>query len=226
MRRFTTATLTLLACLTLISATDAAEKCCSAKTKALFNGQNLEGWNVFVDADKTPDDLWSVQDGVLVCTGKPNGYIHTTEKFKNFKLVVEWRWPEEPGNSGVLVRIASEPISFLPKCVEAQLMHGNAGDLWGFYGFDIKGPEDRFKEVKDHEALGDFVGVGRAKDAEKKPGKWNRYEITVKSDRINVVMNGKKVNKAWGLAEIAGPVGLQSEGAPIEFRKVELTPLK
>lgn len=51
-------------------------------------------------------------------------------------LSFEWRWApgSEPGNSGVLLRIAGEPETFMPKCVEAQLKHGSAGDIWAFYG--------------------------------------------------------------------------------------------
>ena len=57
-------------------------------------------------------------------------------------------------------------------------------------------------------------------------GQWNRYEITLQGKKLSVAINGEKINEAWGLDDVAGPIGLQSEGAEIHFRKVELTPLK
>jgi hypothetical protein len=92
---------------------------------------------------------------------------------------LEWRWAPgtEPGNNGVLLRIASDPISFLPKCAEAQLRHGDAGDIWGFYGFKLKGDAARWRDIKGHAQLGDFWGVGKIKNAEKEAGEWNLYEI-------------------------------------------------
>jgi len=217
-------TLTLLAALSSVASADEN----GTETIALFNGKNLDGWKVFAMGDNVPDDLWTVRDGMLVTIGKPIGFIHTTDKYEDYKLVVEWRWPEgkEPGNSGVLLRINGEPVAFMPPCVEAQLKSGNAGDLYGFIGASIDGPEDRLKQIEDHKVLGDFTGVPRMKTVEKPVGQWNRYEITIEDKKISVTINGEKINEAWGLDEVAGPIGLQSEGAEIHFRKVELTPLK
>ena len=86
----------------------------------LFNGRDLSGWEYFlVDEDAGMENVWSVQDGILVCKGDPRGYLCTENDYENFRLVVEWRWPEEPGNSGVLMRITGEP-EMLPNSVEAQ----------------------------------------------------------------------------------------------------------
>lgn len=72
----------------------------------LFNGSDLSGWEYFlVDSNAVMEDVWSVEDGILVCQGEPRGYLQTENGYENFQLVVEWRWPEEPGNSGVLMRI-------------------------------------------------------------------------------------------------------------------------
>ena len=81
------------------------------------------------------------------------------------------------------------------------------------------------REVKGHKDLGDFKGYGKIKAGETTPGHWNRYDITVKGGEIEVRVNGVLVNKAKGLDVLAGPIGLQSEGGQIEFRKVRLTEL-
>jgi len=205
----------------------AAEK--KPEATELFNCKCLAGWECFlVDKDVKMEDVWSVKDGLLVCKGEPLGYLFTKKEFKNFKLIVEWRWApgEEPGNSGVLLRIVGDAVTFLPKCVEAQLQNGGAGDIWAFYGANVKGDKERMRIIKDHKALGDFAGVGKIKAAEKKPGEWNTYEITFNGGDLTLLVNGEKVNEATGCDVVPGRIGLQSEGGEIHFRKVQLTPIK
>jgi len=186
----------------------------------LFNGANLDGWDFFlVDGGVGMGEVWSVEDGILVCKGEPNGYLYTTADYESFKLVVEWRWPEEPGNSGVLMRVAPEEV-MLPSCVEAQLRSGNAGDMYGFQGFRIGGDPDRLSEI----SIG--WSLQKIEANENEPGEWNRYEITAEGERISVVLNGKLVNEATGCEVRPGRIGLQSEGGVIHFRKVDLTPLE
>jgi hypothetical protein len=198
------------------------------KAIKLFDGKSLEGWGChLVDPDVKTEDVWSVKDGILICKGEPLGYLFTKKEYKNFRLIVEWRWApgKEPGNSGVLMRATGEPIGFMPKCIEAQLKSGSAGDIWAFRGFCAEGPRKRLREVQDHESLGDFVGVGKSKDAENKPGEWNTYRIQFKDDSLKLSINGERVNAASGCDVVAGKIGLQSEGAEIHFRKVNLIPL-
>jgi len=198
------------------------------RAEKLFNGENLDGWDCFViEPGVKMEDVWSVADGNLVTKGEPLGYLFTKQEFSSFRLTIEWRWAPgtEPGNSGVLLRIAAKPVSFLPKCVEAQLKHGSAGDIWAFYGAAVEGDPERFKKVEGHEQIGDFAGVGKSTDTENKPGEWNKYVIKLDGPDLTLRINGKKVNEATGLDVLAGPIGLQSEGGQIEFRTVRLAPL-
>jgi hypothetical protein len=193
---------------------------------AIFDGESLAGWShVLVGDSAKMEDTWSVADGVLVCKGEPLGYLHTDGSYRDFKLEFEWRWEGTPGNSGVLLRIAGEPVEFMPKCVEAQLQHENAGDIWGFFGAAVTGDAERIREVKDHKDLGNFTGVGKIKGAEKPAGEWNHYEITVNGSDMELKVNGELVNQASGLDIVAGPIGLQSEGGKIHFRNVRVTTL-
>lgn len=197
-----------------------------ATATELFDGKSLAGWDSHLDDENAKTaDVWSVRDGVLVCKGQPMGYLYTTKQYENFKLKLQWRWPEgkEPGNSGVLLRISGEPHGFLVKCAEAQLKHGNAGDVWGFYGFHVSGDRNRIREVKDHKDLGNFAGVAHSINAEKEPGQWNTYEIKLIDDDLTVKINGELVNQATDLDVTPGYIGLQSEGTEIEFRNIELT---
>ncbi len=193
----------------------------------LFNGQNLTNWTaVLAEPKVTKDQVWSVQDGLLDCKGEPMGYLGTKDSYTNFRLVVEWCWApgKNPGNSGVLMRINGKPQA-LPRCIEAQLKSGSAGDLYGFHGMKIDGDPARRKEAKGHELLGDFIGVQKISGNENPPGEWNKYEILLNGPNLKVWVNGKLVNEATDCEVLAGPIGLQSEGGEIQFRAVQLTPL-
>ncbi|MBL7221173.1 MAG: DUF1080 domain-containing protein [Phycisphaerae bacterium] len=191
----------------------------------LFDGKSLTGWEHYlVKPDLKMSDVWSVRDGLLVCKGTPMGYIATKKEFTNFKLVVEWRWPpgKQATNSGVLMRITGKPQA-LPKCVEAQLKAGSAGDVYGFHGFHVKGSARVISA--ENKFVGKLSGVSKIKGNEKKPGEWNKYEITFNGGDLTVILNGQKVNEATGCDVVAGKIGLQSEGGEVHFRTVRLIPL-
>ncbi len=194
--------------------------------KALFDGRSLEGWVAIVpDAGlkegaqdaATIGATWTVRDGVLVCLGKPQGYIRTREKFANFVLRLEWRFDPETkraGNSGVLVRLIGEDKVW-PKSVEAQLHSGNAGDFWNIDNFTMTTATERTRGRNTKKTHG----------AERPVGEWNDYEIIVHKGDVILKVNGEEVNRATGVEEAPGFIALQSEGAEIHFRDVRLTPL-
>ena len=182
----------------------------------LWNGKDLTGWKLFVpDEGVNVNDVWSVKDDVIYCTGKPNGYMRTEEKYGNYILHLEWRWPAEPTNSGVLVH-ASGPDQLWPKCIECQLMAGNAGDfvLMGGVGITIDGQDKQDAQRR-------FVGITKKKQSSEKPaGEWNMYEIHCKADTISCYVNGVLQNSGTKATETSGWICLQSEGGPIEFRNI------
>ena len=192
----------------------------------LFDGKSLKGWEYFlVEPDVKMADVWSVKDGLLICKGEPMGYLATKKEYTNYQLIVEWRWaPGKPaGNSGVLMRITGEPKA-LPKCAEAQLKAGSAGDIYGFHGFQVKGDAARARTAEG-EMIGKLSGVSKIKGNEKEPGEWNKYEITLNGGDLTLLVNGEKVNEATDCDVVAGKIGLQSEGGEVHFRTVQLTPL-
>ena len=215
--------MTGLAALALTLPGRAEDKARPAKTVKLFNGTDLSGWTTFLDPKvkgAKPEEVWSVKDGVLHCTGKPNGYLLTEKEYGDYVLTVEWRWPEKAGNSGVFVHV-SGPNKIWPKGVEAQLWSGHAGDFWlvGEFKLDVdKSRQD--KRVSRH-----YFRMKTDRPVEKKIGEWNKYEITCKGDTIKLMINGQLVNEGTGAEATRGKILLQSEGAPIEFRNVVLTPL-
>jgi hypothetical protein len=203
--------------------------CCKPDTNRtieLFNGKDLSGWTYFLAEPKPMGDVWSVQDGLITCKGTPFGGLYRGPNVTSFRLVVEFRRPpgEKPGNSGIFSRV-NGPMKAIPPAVEMQLMHGNAGDVLGLQGRKVASGQPRFFEVKAHALAGDIAGVKKTEDAEKPPGEWNRVEILAQGPRYTVTMNGKVVNEVDGVEMVPGPIGLQSEGSVIQFRRVSLTPM-
>ena len=195
-----------------------------AEKIALFNGQNLDGWRpILGNPDTSPSDVWSVRGAILRCEGKPNGYIRTVNDYSNYKLHLEWRWTDTPTNSGVLLHTNGED-KIWPLCVEAQLLHENAGDFVTIQegsaitvnGQQHSPPADKFYKIvpKQHNS------------SENPIGQWNSYDILCKNDMIQLNVNGVLQNTATRSNLTAGSICLQSEGSPIEFRNITLTPLK
>lgn len=203
---------------------------CIAASKAVaagpFNGKDLNGWTAFsVEPQTKKEDVWSVRDGVIVCKGEPMGWLATEKSFTSFKLSVEWRWPGQPGNSGVFLRIGGEPKA-LPRCFECQLKNGDAGTLITFHGLKMDGDAARLSKKNGGEKTGDITIVKKIEGNEKPPGEWNLYEIELRGGSLKVSVNGKLVNEATGCEVVAGPIALQSEGGEVHFRNLRLTPLE
>ncbi|HYC70844.1 MAG TPA: DUF1080 domain-containing protein [Opitutaceae bacterium] len=235
-----------LAALLLPAALFGSDATAPRQTVTLFNGRDLAGWTAYRrPADASAPPTWSVADGVIQCTGAPAGYIRTDGRYRDYRLTVEWRWV--PGemplnaqgrprgrNSGVLLHMAP-PEEIWPKSLEAQLAADNAGDFWVIGGVDTaQHIAAREKAVAaagaDEEALKRARGNRRFQksqpSSEKPIGEWNTYEIVCSGDTVTVTVNGVRQNQATGVTVREGHICLQSEGAPIEFRKVKLEPLR
>jgi hypothetical protein len=200
---------------------------------ALFDGQSLAGWNADVPAADAAPDLrpsFVARDGLLVSLGSPEGHLITEGSFRDYRLSIEYRWPGEPGNCGVLVH-ASTPrrlYGMFPQSIEVQLHSGNAGDFWCI-GEDIAVP-DMIARRGPPETWG--VDGERARrianltDGSERPaGQWNLLEIECRADTISVWVNGDPVNFGSGCTANAGRIALQAEGALCEFRRIDLLPL-
>lgn len=185
---------------------------------SLFNGRDMTGWQAFLPNGGTKDDVWSVtDDGVMICKGRPIGYIYTDDKYDNFVIKLEWRFDpaKGAGNSGVLVRMVGEHKVW-PKSVEAQLHSGSAGDFWNIGNFAMKTDESRTNGRNTKKTHRNELPLGQ----------WNEYEIICDGGHIVLNVNGETLNHAWDVEEVAGPILLQSEGAEIHFRNIRLAPIQ
>lgn len=220
---------------TLALPTLALCSCGPKRAVSLFNGKDLSGWHADVPAaDDNPDVAPSfvARDGLLVSLGNPPGHLITDEVFRDCRLDVEYRFPEGPGNCGVLV-FCSEPralYGMFPRSIEVQMHSGNAGDFWCI-GENISVDNMADRRAGDPSTWGGGPNDSRrilnlTDDSENPVGEWNRMVIETLGPRIRVWVNGDLVNDGYDCTADRGQIALQAEGTPVEFRRLELTPIE
>jgi hypothetical protein len=165
-----------------------------------------------------PLQTWSVTNGVIHCTGKPNGYLRTTQTYSNYVVTVKWRFVKiapKADNTGVLVHI-QPPDKVWPMCIQNQGKSGRQGDLFLMAG----------AESKEHRGLDANTPVPmRGPSAEKPVGEWNTNVTVCAGNDVKAFINGKFMNDITECTISSGFIGIQSEGGDIEIRKITLEPL-
>ncbi len=168
----------------------------------LFNGKDLTGWKPRSTEVKNG---WIVRDGLLF-DEQPGNDLVTEQKFTDFQIHAEFRYPKG-SNSGIYLR--------------------------GRYEVQI---EDNYGDEPDSHKIGGVYGfLTPCLNAAKKPGEWQTMDITLVGRVVTVVFNGEKVIDRQTIPGITGgaldsdegspgPILLQGDHGPIEFRKVTLTP--
>jgi hypothetical protein len=185
-----------------------------ARGEALTPPPDLTGWTAVPAAQADGSPIWFSDGRVVLCVGSPKGYLRTDRTFSDFHLVVEWRWVGKPGNSGVFLR-GSGTDKVWPRCYEAQLQAGNAGELRANGGAKFHAdspPTDRSQPRLEP-------------SSEKPPGEWNTYDIVCRGGTVTLTVNGVRQNRLENANERSGWIALQSEGGVIEFRRLSVEPL-
>lgn len=180
----------------------------NAQTISLFNGENLEGWEVF------GTEKWYVEDGLLICESGPDkgyGYLGTKKEYKNFILDLDFM-QEADGNSGVFIRSSVEGTTVSGWQVEVAPPGKFTGGVYESYGRKwLRKPKLK-------------------KDSALKFGDWNHMTIEVNGNKITSWLNGTEMvsfkDRIIGRGE--GSVLLQIHdggGIKVKWKNIELTPL-
>jgi hypothetical protein len=197
------------------------------KAIPLFNGKDLSGWTIFIphkdksDPRTDPKGVFRVEDGVIHISGEEFGCLTTEKEFENYRLLVEFKWGEKKWpprenavrDSGILMHGVG-PDKVWTKSIECQIQEHDCGDFYMVDGTSI---------VVDGKLITGYKK--KTKDAEKPTGEWNTIEVVCDGDKITNIVNGVVVNEGSMASVTRGKIVLQSEGAEVFFRKVELTPL-
>jgi hypothetical protein len=167
----------------------------------LLNNNDLKGWHAM------GENQWKVEDGILK-SAKSGSNLMSDMSFSDFKLHIEFRY-QKGSNSGVYLRGRYEV-----QIMDTKGMDPWVGYLGAVYGF-----------LTPNEMV--------AKD----PGVWQSYDITLRGRMVTIVANNKTVIWNQEIPGITGgaidskegepgPLLLQGDHGPIEFRNIILTPIK
>lgn len=206
----------------LISTTLSETEAAIAPTRRLelFNGKDLTGL-IFISRNSAsaPDESWTVTNGVIHCSGRSVGYLRTRNSFRDYKLTVEWRFVKMAprlDNTGVLVHMQL-PDQVWPMCVQVQGKHTRQGDLFLMAG----------AESKEHRGLDANTAIPlRGESSEKPVGEWNIGETICATNSVKAFINGRFMNETTDCTVASGFVGIQSEGAEFEIRRMFVEPLE
>jgi hypothetical protein len=205
--------------------------------KLLYNGLDLRGWK----NDPGHKDHWQPQDWKLTYDGKSEAKdkdLWSEKEYGDFQMICDWRWTAKPKkvkrpvilangdyaqedgkNKEVEVDDAGDSGIYLRGTSKAQVNMWcwpiGSGEVYG-YRTDKSQPA----EIR--------AGVTPKVVADKPIGQWNRFNITMKGDRLTVVLNGKTVLDNAQLPGVPkkGPIALQHHGDPIQFANIFIKELE
>lgn len=199
---------------------------------SLYNGVDLEGW-------KTHEGLvghWEPNDWRLNYDGRatgPDKNLWTMDSYKDFELIVDWRW------NGKYERTTARPV-VLPSGDHEQLPDGTekkiqvpVADSGIYLRGTSKGQINIWQwpigsgelwAVRTNRSLSAAARAAATPSvkADKPVGEWNRFHITMRGDRVKVVLNGRTVIEDCRIEGIPreGPIALQHHGDPIQFANI------
>lgn len=169
----------------------------------LFDGASLTGWTPqFPDRDNG----WEVRDGLLTNV-RPGNNLITERAFDDFELSLAFRYPEK-SNSGIYLR--------------------------GRYEVQI---EDGFGTKPESYRVGSVYGfLTPSVNAAKPHGQWQRILIRLVGRTVTIELNGQRIIDRQEIPGITGgaldsregepgPIMLQGDHGPVDYRDIVLTPL-
>ncbi len=173
------------------------------KPVKLFNGKNTKGWHT------DGKNQWTVEGGILRSLHSGANLI-SDQKFTDFKLHIEFRY-QKGSNSGVYLRSRYEVQIIDTKTGDPEPINNQFSAVYGFL------PPNKMM----------------AKNA----GQWQTYDITLVGRLVTIVANGTMVickQEIPGLTGGAidskegepGPLLIQGDHGPIDYRNIVITPAK
>jgi hypothetical protein len=193
----------------------------------IFNGKDLSGWKI------PPGDNghWKVVDGAIDYDAESESTaedksLWSERQYGDFVLKLEWRLKETPyvnpsvpiirfdgshkkDASGKEIRIA------LPDSDSGVYLRGTNKAQVNIWSWPIGSGEVYGYRTDARMPAAVRAGVTPKKNADKDIGQWNAFEITMRGDRLTVVLNGEEVIGQAQLPGVParGPIALQHHGA-------------
>ncbi|HET6204634.1 MAG TPA: DUF1080 domain-containing protein [Planctomycetota bacterium] len=193
--------------------------------RGLFNGVGFAGWK------ENPEKAghWTAKDGVLDYDGKGD-HLWSLEEFGDFELIADWRWSGPTAKKAVPVVLPNGEVAVDGKGERRTVEIDEAGDS-GIYlrGNDKSqvniwcwpiGSGEVYGYRTDPNASPEVRAAVTPRVAADAPlGAWNRFHVTMKGERLTVVLNGKTVIEDARLPGVPakGRIALQHHDSPIQF---------
>lgn len=206
----------------------------------LLKPENFYPYLRDLGANNDPDHVFTWEKGVLHISGQHYGYLATKQtNFSNYKLVAEFKWGEKTwspraGNardSGILVHFVGKD-GVWPKSIECQMIEGGTGDILVVSGAKLtvdgktKGPQIERFDRPGRNPWKDEAGFRGPHEIENPHGEWNTIELIADKDLISISVNGHTTLTGTNATPNAGKILVQSEGAEVFFRRLDLYPLR
>jgi hypothetical protein len=202
----------------------------------LFKDTDLEEFYFDFIESTEPEDVFELEpDGTLVIKGEgqPEGYIQTLDEYENYEIKLEYRWPGEPGKSGIQIHSTSDTAhSIWPESIEIQLEPGRSGDFWVLNNsIDVEEEQLPNKAAERNRRIRftpkpEPRDYGKPKkEVEKDPEQWNAMHIVAEDDTIKVYLNEKLVNEARNASASSGYITIQAEESNLEIRNFRIRQL-
>jgi sialate O-acetylesterase len=201
--------------------------------RSLYNGVDFAGWKFGAEHQ----GHWRANDWTIDFDGQ-GADLWSREEFGDFVLIADWRWsgPATPKDLAVIQPDGAQALGADGKPLTARVLEaGDSGiylrgssksqvNIWCWpigsgevYGYRTDAAMSA--EVR--------AGVTPKVAADAPLGEWNRFVITMKGDRLTVVLNDQLVIDNAQLPGVAprGPIALQMHGSPIQFANLYVKPL-
>jgi len=205
---------------------------------SLYNGLDLRGWK----QEAGHAGHWQAKDWILDYDGKSeatNKHLWSEKSFRDFQLIVDWRFSGKPQTKQVPAILPSGNYGLADDNTRAMVEVPDAGDsgiylrgtgkaqvniwCWPVGSGEVWGYREDTNMVAAIRA-----GVTPKVKADKPIGQWNRFLITMRGDRLTVVLNDQTVIENAHLPGVPaeGPIALQHHGDPIQFANIYVRELK
>jgi hypothetical protein len=215
----------------------------SLSMQAVVDGTE-PGWTELGSADFTDvngyEDTWMWRGDILHCTGQPIGVIRTKKTYTNFEYMVEWRHMHFGGNSGTFIWVGEESLQGIEP---GELPRGGIEMQMLDHGYHVLYEARQGKRGEFFSTHGDVFPVGTSTMKPFPPlspngersfpsferslgvGEWNHYYVRAINGEVRLWVNGVEVSGGAECAPRHGYLCLESEGSPVEFRKIRIREL-